>query len=240
MHVTEEQLVLHVFGDDDAEAKAHVAACAECQAEVQRFRDVVALVDEVPPPERGDGYGDEMWNRIRWRLGPQRPQRKWLAPLLVAAMLAIAFIGGLLVKQQQPLIRRSAAPSPRVAGRRPSAATPERLLRAVVDDHLDDSERVLLEVANADPSRPLDTTSESRRAGDLVAANRIYRQAAVQSGDTRIASLLSDLEPVLVELSHSGTSLSADEVASLQRRIDSKGLLFEVRVVKGNKGMSSI
>src|SRR5260370_16019142 len=125
MHVTEEQLVLHVFGDDDAEAQAHVAACAECQAEVQKFRDVVALVDEVPVPERGDGYGEQVWNSIRWRLGPQRPQRRWLAPLLVAAILAIAFVGGLLVRQQQPLIRPSPAPSPPVAGRRP-----ERLLRA--------------------------------------------------------------------------------------------------------------
>jgi hypothetical protein len=43
--------------------------------------------------------------------------------------------------------------------------------------------------------------------------------------------LLSDLEPVLLELSHAGSTLSPDEIAALQKRIDSKGLLFKVRVV---------
>ena len=234
MHVTEEQLVLHVFGDDDAEAAAHIAACPECLTEVQTFREVVELAGSVAPPEPADGYSQKVWNSIRWRLGPQRRARRWVAPLLAAAMLAIAFVGGLLVRPKpQPLIRPSGTFSPQ-AGRRDS------FVRAVVDDHLDDSERVLLEVANADPTRPLDTSVEAKRAAELVAANRIYRQTAAQRGDTRIVSLLSDLEPVLVEISHSGNSLSADDVASLQRRIESKGLLFQMRVVRSTKGTSSI
>jgi hypothetical protein len=235
MHVTEEQLVLHVFGDDDAEAAAHIAACPACLAEVQTFRDVVELAGSVTPPEPADGYGEKVWNSIRWRLGPQRAQKRWVAPMLAAAMLAMAVIGGLLLrpKQQQPLIRPPATFSPQ-AGRRDS------FLRAVVDDHLDDSERVLLEVANADPTRPLDTTSESKRAAELVTSNRIYRQTALQRGDLRTAALLSDLEPLLVEISHSGNSLRADDVASLQRRIDSKGLLFQMRVIRSAKGTNSI
>jgi hypothetical protein len=90
---------------------------------------------------------------------------------------------------------------------------------------------MLLELSNADARHPLDVTSESRRAGELVASNRIYRQTATRRGETRIASLLSDLEPVLLELSHAGATLSPDEIAALQKRIDSKGLLFKVRVV---------
>src|SRR5436309_3299526 len=81
-----------------------------------------------------------------------------------------------------------------------------------VADHLDQSERMLLEVANADRNRPLDMSESSKRAEDLVESNRIYRLTAAQRGETRIAALLADLEPVLLELAHSGKSLTPDEV----------------------------
>lgn len=90
---------------------------------------------------------------------------------------------------------------------------------------------MLVELSNADPKKSLDVSSQQKRAVDLVASNRIYRQTAVQRGDERIASVLSDLEPVLVELSHAGSTLTPEEVSALQKRIDAKGLLFKVRVV---------
>lgn len=231
MHVTEEQLVLHIFGDDDAASAEHVAACADCQAQVQTLRDVVALVDRMPVPERGETYGAEVWNRIQWRMTSERRRKRWLAPLIAAAAIAVAFIAGLLVRPRMTTPSRTQPATATQVANNAKPQAPDKLLLYVVSDHLDSSERVLLEITNADPKRPLDVTSESKRAGELVASNRIYRQTAAQRGDTRIASVLADLEPVLVELAHSGTTLSADEVASLQRRIDSKGLLFQVRVV---------
>ena len=129
-----------------------------------------------------------------------------------------------------------ATPAPAAQPAAIGSASKDRLLLVVVSDHLDSSERMLLELANADAKYPLDVTSESKRAGELVASNRIYRQTATRRGETRIASLLSDLEPVLVELSHAGSTLSPDEIAALQKRIDSKGLLFKVRVVSAQVG----
>jgi hypothetical protein len=107
----------------------------------------------------------------------------------------------------------------------------DRILLLVVGDHLDSTESVLLEVANADPQKNLDIENERRRAGELVATNRIYRQTATQNGNERIASVLADLEPVLIEISHAGTTLSSNELAELQKRIEAKGLLFKVRVI---------
>src|SRR5262249_1599962 len=116
-----------------------------------------------------------------------------------------------------------------------------QILLVVVSDHLDQSERMLMEVANADAKRTLDMSEASRRAEDLVASNRIYRLTAQQRGETRIASLLSDLEPVLLELAPAGQSLTPAEVAALQKRIDDKGLLFKVRVVSAQtKGTDSL
>src|SRR5262249_53539082 len=109
-------------------------------------------------------------------------------------------------------------------------------LLLVVSDHLDSSERVLLELANADPSKPYDVSTEQKRAEELVVSNRLYRQTAVQHGDARIAAVLSDLEPVLVELSHSGSTLSSSELVARKKGTEAKGLLSKVRVISAQTG----
>ncbi len=242
-HLTEEQLVLHHYHDGDAVAavEQHLAECAECRAQADTLRRVLSLVEALPVPERGAGYGEEVWTRLRWKLGDGRRRfRRVNVALAAAAALAIAFVGGIVWHQRTA----PAAPGAIVAGGARPAATPaaaqpatqDRILLVVVSDHLDSSERMLMEVANADAKRPLDTSSRSRRAEDLVSLNRMYRQSAAQRGETRIAALLSDIEPVLQELAHAGATLSPDQVAALQKRIDSKGLLFKVRVVSAQAG----
>jgi hypothetical protein len=73
--------------------------------------------------------------------------------------------------------------------------------------------------------------SERERAGDLVAENRLYRQTAARTGDTRVASVLDDLEPVLLEIAHGPDRLTPEEVENLRQRIEGDGILFKVRVV---------
>jgi hypothetical protein len=240
-HLTEEQLVAHYYHDGDAApAEAHLGTCEECRAQLATLRSVLALIDQLPIPEKNAAYGEEVWTRLRWKLGSERRRsRVWATISAIAAALALAFIGGMFwharTQQLSPVVVAKSTPSPaaaaQTASNSPSAVSRDRLLLVVVSDHLDSSERMLLELSNADAKHTLDVTSESRRAGELVASNRIYRQTAARRGETRIASLLSDLEPVLLELSHAGSTLSPDEIASLQKRIDSKGLLFKVRVV---------
>ena len=244
-HLNEEQLILHHYHDGDGAAAAaieqHLAACADCRTQYDTLRRVLALVDSMPIPERGERYGEEVWTRLRWKLGSERRRlRHWRVGFAAAAMLAIAFVSGLLWNQRQgggqailPVQNRQAGLP--VVQKTPDLAQPNQILLVVVNEHLDRSERMLLEVANADARRKLDMTEESTRAEDLVVSNRLYRQTAEQRGETRIASLLSDIEPVLLELAHAGSSLTSDEVAALQKRIDSASLLFKVRVVSAQK-----
>jgi hypothetical protein len=237
-HLTEEQLISHYYHDGDAAfAEEHFAGCEECRAQFETLRKVLSLVDQLPIPERGDAYGDEVWTRLRWKLGSNR-RRTAYGWMSIAAALIVAFVGGIFwhartqqVEAPQTVVAQHTAPAPAAQPAAIGSASKDRLLLVVVSDHLDSSERMLLELSNADAKHPLDISSESKRAGELVASNRIYRQTAARRGETRIASLLSDLEPVLVELSHAGSTLSPDEIAALQKRIDSKGLLFKVRVV---------
>jgi len=241
-HLTEEQLISHYYHDGDAPfAPEHLAACDECRAQFDTLCSVLTLVDQLPIPERGDAYGDEVWTRLRWKLGSNR-RRSVYGWMSIAAALVVAFIGGILwhARTQQTVtpatIVAHNTPAPAAQPAAIGSASKDRLLLVVVSDHLDSSERMLLEISNADAKHPLDVASQSKRAGELVASNRIYRQTATRRGETRIASLLSDLEPVLVELSHAGSTLSPDEIAALQKRIDSKGLLFKVRVVSAQVG----
>jgi len=45
--------------------------------------------------------------------------------------------------------------------------------------------------------------TEQRRAEDLLQENRLYRQTALQEGDTGLASVLDELERVLLDVAHS-------------------------------------
>jgi hypothetical protein len=246
-HLTEQELVLHHYHDDESPAAIaeHLGSCDLCRAEYNSIRRVLALVDELPVPERKEGYGEQVWSRLRWKLGNDRIRRRsWQTALAAAAVLAVAFFAGVLWHArsggQRPSAALSPAGQPRAAALHETAPQPDRILLVVVTDHLDSSERMLTEVANADAKHGIDLGDEQGRAEELVASNRIYRQTALQHGDDRRATLLADIEPVLLEIAHSDGKLSPDAAAALQKRIDSKGLLFKVRVITAQKGMTSI
>jgi len=235
-HLNDEDLIAHHYRD--ADSSEHLRACADCRAQYETLCSVLALVDAVPVPERDP---EQIWNRLRWRL-ERRRRRTWQWMMSAAAVLAIVFVAGAWWRSGR-LGQRAADSGQRVASN-PATQQPSNLVTAqprnpdsnkvlvyVVTDHLDAAERVLAEVANADPKKELDVGEETKRAEDLVDANRIYRQTAARRGDARIAALLSDIEPILVELSHSGAKLSPDELTSMQKRIDSKNLLFKMRVM---------
>jgi hypothetical protein len=241
-HMTEEQLVSHYYHDADAPADAmeHLVACPDCRTQYDTLARVLSLVKTVPIPDRGEDYGAEVWQNLRWKLG-RRSRMDWQMIAVIAAGLAIAFFAGLLWRTRPeshpaPVVATATTPAPAIAQAEPVTSEEEplkndRFLLYVISDHLDTSERVLLEVANANPNRRLDNSGQQKRAEELVSANRLYRQAAVKQGDERIAELLAEIEPVLIELSHAGASINRAKVKTLQRRIESKGLLFKVRVI---------
>lgn len=227
-HLNDEDLIAHHYRD--ADASQHLEACADCRAQYATLCGVLALVDSLPVPERDP---EQIWNRLRWRL-ERRRRRTWQWVAGVAAALVVVFLA------LRPAIRTQ---KPEMAAttttQQPNNSTTQqptnKVLVYVVGDHLDAAERVLAEVANADPKKGLDVAEEQKRAEDLVDANRIYRQTATRRGDARIAALLSDIEPILVELSHSGDKLTPEELTSMQKRIDSKNLLFKMRVMSGSR-----
>ena len=66
----------------------------------------------------------------------------------------------------------------------------DRILLVVVGDHLDDSERMLIELTNLTAKTDVDVTTEQQRAEELLVSNRLYRRTALDRGEDRVATLL--------------------------------------------------
>ena len=183
-------------------------------------------VSELDAPERGADYGAEVWTRLRLeeRSKVKRRWMGWRTLVWVPAMAAIA-IAAFLAGRYWP--RPDAGGAMAKAG-----AVRERVLMVAVGDHLDRSQVVLAELTHA-PSDGghVDISSERRTAEDLLDDNRLYRQTARTAGDGALASVLDDLERVLVEIANGPSDISARHLEELQRRIEAEGLLFKVRVV---------
>ncbi|MGB7626842.1 MAG: hypothetical protein WBL75_09295, partial [Candidatus Acidiferrum sp.] len=111
----------------------------------------------------------------------------------------------------------------------------QRVLVLAVGEHLGKSEMVLMELANAAPAErgqgEINISAEQKRAADLLDANRLYRETAQHDGDAALASVLDDLERVLMDVAHSPDELTPAKLESLQKRIEAHGILFKVRVI---------
>jgi hypothetical protein len=232
-HLSEEQLVLFYYGESQEVSgiEQHLGWCEECRASFRALQLVLNTVDSAPVPERDALYGESVWRRVEGnlgRLGRRRSKRVfawWIWSPAVAALILAAFLAGRL--SQHPVEKPVTT-----ASNQSAQQVQERILLVAVGDHLERSQMVLAELSNApDQKGKLDISDERKMAEDLLDDNRLYRQTARTTGDTAMASVLDDLERVLIEISHSPSEVSADQLAELRQQIESRGLLFHVRVL---------
>ncbi|MDQ5872143.1 MAG: hypothetical protein M3547_08065 [Acidobacteriota bacterium] len=231
-HVPEEDLALLAPGEQAGGAVAeHLASCSACSGRLDAFQRTVVLVTSAERvPERSNSYGRDVWAALSPRLAPA-PAADWrafFAPrrLAFAGVFALVLVATFLagrfwrVEQTAPLSS--------------NAAVRERILVIALGEHLERSQAILIELANAPGGDTLDVSSERARAGDLVAANRLYRQSASRSGDPEVSSVLEQLERLLLDVAHGPSQLSAGDVSALRERIEAEGVLFKVRVIGTN------
>jgi hypothetical protein len=225
-HPTEEQLVLYYYGEG-GEIEDHIGGCEQCRTSYQALQRVLNSVDSFPVPERAPDYENRVWAAIEKRVEKRSGVSRWIAwrPLLAAAAMALLVIGAFLAGHnwQKPSPRQMAANDPGVR---------ERVLLVAVGDHLERSQMVLVELANAGaPAKGrLDISYEQKTAEDLLESNRLYRQTAATNGDVATAALLEELERVLLEIAHSPSEVSAHQLEELRRQIEDRGILFKVKI----------
>jgi hypothetical protein len=107
----------------------------------------------------------------------------------------------------------------------------ERILLADVGDHLDRSQMALVELVSGDDNTTMDMAGERSRAEQLVADNRLYRETAEETGDVLLSQLLDEIERVLTDVAAAPETGSSRDLADVRRRIESRDLLFKVRVI---------
>lgn len=233
-HLTQDDLVLHHYGEEvPAGAVQHLSGCPDCRRELDSLRRVLSLVSDDEIPERTESYGQDVWNRLRWKLGRSHSGRvldhKAWKLTAVAALVLVGFLGGRFWD------RALLAPAPLSTADNPQLAQAEarrdRVLLFVVGDHFDRSERMLLEVANSDRNSGADVSSQQAIAEELIDQNRIFRQTASKSEQSEIADVLDELEPILLDLARGPSQLTASDLQEIQKRIESKGLVFKLRVM---------
>jgi len=242
-HPNEEELIAYHDGEvSRREATTqHLADCGECRAELERIEAVLAALDTMPVPDPGDNYGRRVWQQIAPRLPERRARwwdfgvsrhsggrwlepRRWAAAGAIAALAIAAFLAGRVTKH--------AGPEPTAAD---ASQVRERVLIMAVGEHLGRSEMVLVELANAEPAnakqKQVNISGEQRRAEDLLEENRLYRQTALEQGDTLLANVLDELERVLLDVAHSPDKVTPAQLEAIRQRIEARGILFKVRVV---------
>jgi hypothetical protein len=198
-------------------------------------RDIARVLDacrEYPAPDPHPAFESRLWHNLAPELVPpavllpvlfrRRIATIWIPAL--AALLAAAFFLGRVSLKSPPTPVAQAMPA---AGR-------ERILLVAMGDHLERSQMVLVELVNTGPGPAPDIHLAQQRARDLVSENRLYRQTASMSGDNEFLSLLDDLERVLTDVANSPAHISSPELLQIQQRIESRGLIFKIRVVDSN------
>ncbi len=256
MHYTDDDLVLHYYGEARRKGRRidrHLQRCARCADAFAGLARSLDAIERPSVPERSDRYGLEVWQRIRAELSLQDAPPSWrswarrLAVMASAAVLvAAAFVGGrhfrsVSAAPPDPSGRANASSRPGGPSALSGPASPsgsafasdspaDRARLDAIADHLERAERMLLDLTNT-PGGSVRIAREQAWASDMVAANRLYRDAAVQAGDQNVAAVLDALERSLLDIVHEPSTLTRDQLDRLVARLDSATLLFKVRVL---------
>ena len=226
-HLTEEQIVLHCYGDaeDGAAVEQHLQECPQCREEFGKVKALLAGIPVVEAPEPPAYLEQKVWLRVRDQAPDRKPiawMSKWAWGAVMAVLLAAAFLAGRFwphnIEMQKPM--QTAA-----------KANPERVLLVAVGDHLERSQMLLVEIMNSNEQGRIDLSDEQAHARDLLDSNRLYRLSAQRSGDPAVAHLLDELERVLAEIADGPSEMSPGELQQIRSRIQSQDLLFKIRVI---------
>jgi hypothetical protein len=148
----------------------------------------------------------------------------WKAAAVVAScalLLSAVFLGGRYWERASTNKTGIASTSP----------TTQRVILVVLTDHLDRTERLLVQLEHAGSKDRTANAELQSEAQELLASNRLYRVTASNAGDRELAGALDRLEGVLAEIAND-PKLSAADIKRVRNDMNTKGILFEIRVLR--------
>ena len=242
-HLSEEELIAHAYAEDDSNAvQQHLLACAECAKAYSALGSDLADMKFAEAPARDSAYGHRVWESLAGSLAAYEPRKRWfrggLWPALSYAAAGIAlicaFVGGRLWEHRHA----QTVAQNHTQQHEPSVQQPpQRVVVVVLSDHLDRSERLLVELKHAEDGSAASPLRDEARS--LLAANQICRKNAKQDDDRALSTALDRLDHLLVELANQPDGLNSQTINRLQDEMNVNGLLFEVRVLRSRQAASS-
>ncbi len=231
-HLTNEEMIEHYYSEDfyKADAEIHLQACKQCAQAYEELGKLLGSVRAPETPARSSDYGEQVWRSIQGSLRPYESKRKrswfhWHQLAYAAAcllFLAGAFLAGRMWEH--------AHTKPMLASTPENAK--ERVVLFVLDNHLDRSERLLVQLNHAGVEGENVDLPLQVEARQLLTDNRLYRQSVAQSNDPLLATALDHLERVLLEVANSPDELSSADIARIEKEMNTQGLLFQIRVLR--------
>jgi hypothetical protein len=263
-------------GDRQQHLAACPGCASEYATLVQDLGSIADEFAAQTQPARSAEYAEHVWTSLSPRLSPLAPQRParlgiHLVPkthhrlrlalalaTAAAALAAVAFYSGQLWEktrnrtiithnQQPPQTESRQGNQPAATPGNPPQAPKQQVIVFVLSDHLDRSERLLVELSH--PEEAAVDPALKTTARELLTENRLYRQRIAHSsssqnspaGDESIGIALQSLERVLSEVANDPGGLSPNEIKALEKKLNTDSLLFEVRVLRsrvpgGNAG----
>ncbi len=251
--ISDDELVLYHYRDGltaarIAEIEDRLFIDPELRRRMNELLATLNEVDALPLAEPDPGFEARVWTAIEPELDrrPREPApsfasgwRRGIAALLAPRPIAVLAVVALVAIGTTTYIN---APGPQ--GPPPTVASGDgprvnevhggeirgaaRVRSYYVAEHLRATENLLLTVAN---DRGGSVQPPPERVADLLAANRVYQQAAERSGDPRVVTVLRQVEPLLIDLANrDGTSAIQDQ-DSWRAHLQRSDLLFQMRAV---------
>lgn len=230
-HLAEDEMFDLYYGEGTSEADAHIKSCRGCSAQYANFKQSMDAIGSNAVPQRDADYGERVWNSLRPRLTSYQKKAdgwrgwmNWRAVTLLAGcaiVMAAVFVGG---RYWERLHTKTVT----VAN---NSEAQQRVVLVVLTDHLDRTERLLVALEHAGLNDTVDNEQLQSEARELLASNRLYRLTASNVGQPELAGTLDRLEGVLAEIAND-SSLSATDIDRVRRDMNTKGILFEIRVLR--------
>jgi hypothetical protein len=220
---------------DRAAFEAHLPSCSSCRAALAELQEIRAALT----PMRVDGERSEFeWRAFMRRLDARldaesAPGRRMHTGVLVAAGIAatltIGVVTGVLWQRERARDSYVLPPAQSDETGRPSDR-PTGSREAAIE-HLDRAKIVLLGLASKDAGAESvdDWSYERSLAASLLPDTRLLRLTALEEGDGEMASLLNDLEILLLQASFSADP-DRSTLSRLQRYINRRDLLVRTEL----------
>jgi hypothetical protein len=88
--------------------------------------------------------------------------------------------------------------------------------------------------AGGDPATS-EVAREKRRSKELLYRNILLRREAASRGDVEVESLLSNLEPILIDIANLPDKPAPDEVRSITERMRKKNIVAMLQVADSSR-----